>query len=227
MRRRRRPALSRRRRRGTPVRHRKRADSIIDLPMRRGLLVRAGRATACVAPKLAAAVSSAPRQDILSDRVNYGQARSRPGAVRVEGKALGTAKQFRDGVRARSATLQLREGRREAAVRRALAPDSAPVSGLASAGRCCFVTAAPPKLPYVRGLHCASAQERSCATANSEASHLHRRGIGIARGPALAQKTRRRLWIRDASSCGWSWRGSPLLFLDLTNCGEARQPVQL
>jgi hypothetical protein len=29
-------------------------------------------------------------------------------------------------------------------------------------------------------------QERSCASANSEASHLHRRGIGIARGPALA-----------------------------------------
>jgi hypothetical protein len=29
-------------------------------------------------------------------------------------------------------------------------------------------------------------QERSCASANSEASHLHRRGIGIARGLALA-----------------------------------------
>src|SRR5271169_3804570 len=29
-------------------------------------------------------------------------------------------------------------------------------------------------------------QERSCASANSEASHLHRRGIGFARGPALA-----------------------------------------
>ena len=29
-------------------------------------------------------------------------------------------------------------------------------------------------------------QERSCASANSEASHLHRRGIGIARGPASA-----------------------------------------
>src|SRR5271169_121324 len=45
-------------------------------------------------------------------------------------------------------------------------------------GCCCRNCAAPRNV----GL----CQERSCASANSEASHLHRQGIGIARGPALA-----------------------------------------